>query len=72
MVKKEDVIEYLRKNPDALKGEFNIRPRVETIRKTFEVEPTLVRDFMAEARKRNLKVKQAIDQAIRQWLSRGR
>lgn len=72
MVKKEDVIEYLRNNPDALKGEFKISPAVATVRKTFEVEPGLVKEFMTEARRRNLKIKQAIDQAIRQWIGKGR
>ena len=70
-MKKSDVIEFLRKNPDALKTEgFTVKRDVPTVKKTFEVEPEVVAEFMAEARKRKLKIKEAIDQALRAWIGK--
>lgn len=70
MVKKSDVLEYIRKHPDTLKDEFIIKKNVKTIRKTFEVDEILVEEFMIIARGRKLKIKNAIDQALRDWISK--
>lgn len=69
-MKKEDVIEYLRKNPNALKDEFVIKKAVPTVRKTFEVDESLVEEFLDTARSRKLKIKNAIDQALRSWIKK--
>lgn len=72
-MKKADIVDYLRRNPDALRDEgFKIRRDVPTVRKTFEVEPEVVDEFMAEARRRKLKIKEAIDQALRAWLTKSK
>lgn len=67
-MRKQDVIEYIRRNPEALSEEFIIKKRVSTTKKTFEVEDTLLHDFMVEAKRRGLKVKEAIGEAIEAWL----
>ena len=69
-MKKSEVIAYLKKNPDVLKGDFVVKPDVKTVRKTFEVEEKLVEVFITEARSRKLKIKDAIDQALRNWVGK--
>jgi glutamine synthetase adenylyltransferase len=69
MATKKEVLEFLRKNPKALEGDgLKVVSNAPTVRKTFEVEPELVDEFMKEARNRNLKIKEAIDQALRDWV----
>ena len=70
MATKQEVLDYLRKNPTALEGEFVIKRVVVTKKQTFEVEVGLLEAFYAEAKNRKLKIKEAIDEALRAWLKR--
>lgn len=69
-MRKQDVIDYLKKNPDALSDEFIVRRRVTTVKKTFEVESSVLEQFMAEVKQRGLKVKDAINEALSDWVKR--
>lgn len=70
MIKKEEVLEYLRKHPQALQDEYVIKRKASTKKQTFEVEEDLLKRFYAEAGNKGLKIKEAIDQALRAWLGK--
>lgn len=69
-MRKQDVIDYLKKNPDAVSDEFIVRRRVTTVKKTFEVETAILEKFMTEAKQRGLKVKDAINEALSAWIKK--
>lgn len=66
-----------RKSPDDLeqaralraKG-WKVRPPGEWVLKTFEVDAARYRDFRALAAVKGLKVKEALDIALREWIHR--
>ena len=70
MATKQEVLEYLRKNPTAFEDEFQIKRVVVTKKQTFEVEVGLLEAFYAAAKDRKLKIKEAIDEALRAWLGK--
>jgi hypothetical protein len=70
MATKAEVLEYLRKNPGAFEDEFQIKRVVQTKKQTFEVEVDLLDAFYTEAKDRKLKIKEAIDEALRSWVGR--
>lgn len=49
---------------------YKVKKPVTTVKKTFEVDPALVMEFTAMAKERKLKLKEAIDEAIRAWLEK--
>lgn len=64
------MVDWLRKNPGGLGEEFVVRRKVQTVKKTFECDPETIQRFMDETRKRGLKVKDAVEQALRNWLEK--
>lgn len=47
-----------------------VRKRVPFIRKTFEVEATILKEFMELARKRGYKIKEAVHEALADWVKK--
>lgn len=39
-----------------------------TVKKTFEIDPDLLKDFMKQVRKQKIKVKDAVNIALQKWL----
>ena len=70
MVTKNEVADYLRKNPGVLGDEFYIKRKVPSKKHTFEVEVELLSVFFEEAGKRGLKIKEAINQALIAWVGK--
>ena len=66
-MKKQDVLKYLAEN-NGVVAEFNRLKRADTVKKTFEVDKSLVEEFMTSARTRKLKIKDAVDEALREWI----
>ena len=52
------------------KAGYKIKRDVPTVKKTFEVEEATVNEFMTMVDKRGLKVKEAIDEALRDWIKK--
>ena len=57
-----------RKIKELEKAGFKVKREVRTERKTFEVPTDLVKEFMATVRANDLKVKDAIAEAIETWV----
>jgi hypothetical protein len=49
---------------------YKVKKTVPTTKKTFEVEVALIEEFMNIVDKRGLKVKDAIDEALKNWIKK--
>lgn len=69
-MKKKDVLEYLKRNQEALSDEVSIKWKVPIVKKTFEIEEEILERFLNEAKERKLKIKVAVNEALSNWIEK--